>query len=51
MSKHPPLEPRPTAKVADGNEMYERVMRCYPRTMAHLAEYERREQEQNDADR
>jgi|GEM_PF-5838706 len=51
MPKHPPLEPRPTGKVPDGKEMVERIMRRYPKTIARLAEYERREQEQNDADR
>ncbi|HYI41720.1 MAG TPA: hypothetical protein VE053_15535 [Allosphingosinicella sp.] len=36
--KHPPLEPRPTGRQPDGDEMYERVMKRYPKTMARLAE-------------
>ena len=36
--KHPPLEPRPTGRTPDGDEMYERVMKRYPKTMARLAE-------------
>lgn len=36
--KNPPLEPHPTGKQPDGDEMYERVMKRYPKTMARLAE-------------
>ncbi|HEX8625874.1 MAG TPA: hypothetical protein VF782_12485 [Allosphingosinicella sp.] len=36
--KHPPLEPKPTGKKPDGDEMYEQAMKRYPKTMARLAE-------------
>ena len=35
---HPPLEARPTGREPDGDEMYERAMKRYPKTMARLAE-------------
>jgi hypothetical protein len=40
--KVPPkkLVPRPAGKQPHGDEMYEHVMRRYPRTMARLAEIE-----------
>jgi hypothetical protein len=34
----PKLPPRPTGKKPDGDEMYERVMKRFPKTMARLAE-------------
>lgn len=34
------LVPRPTGKQPDVNEMYEHVMRRFPKTMARLAEIE-----------
>ena len=36
--KKPKLEARPTGKQPDGDEMYERVMKRYPKVMARLAE-------------
>jgi hypothetical protein len=36
--KHPPLEPRPTGRKPDGDEMYERAMKRYPKTMARLGQ-------------
>lgn len=36
--KKPKLEARPNGKQPDGDEMYERVMKRYPKTMARLAE-------------
>jgi hypothetical protein len=36
--KKPKLVARPTGAKPDGDEMYERVMKRYPKVMARLAE-------------